>query len=97
MNACKILVGKADEIRSLGRQRRRWVDNIKKGLKDIEWGSIEWIDVAQDRGQWRAVVNTVMNLRVSLNTGKFWSSCTTGGFSRKVQLHDVNTVLLDVP
>jgi hypothetical protein len=49
----------------LGRPRRRWVDNIKIGLGDIEWDDMDWIDLAQDRDQWRALVNTVMNLRVS--------------------------------
>jgi hypothetical protein len=47
-----------------GRPRRRWEDNIKIDLIEIEWGAIDWIDLAQDRDQWRALVNTVMNLRV---------------------------------
>jgi hypothetical protein len=48
----------------LGRQRRRWVDNIKIDLTEIEWGGMDWIDLAQERDQWMALVNTVMNLRV---------------------------------
>jgi hypothetical protein len=48
----------------LGRSRRKWEDNIKIDLKEIAWGGINWIDLAQDRDQWRALVNTVMNLRV---------------------------------
>jgi hypothetical protein len=50
--------------RPLGRPRRRWVDNIKMDLREIGWDDIDWIDMAQDRGQWRALVDTVMNLRV---------------------------------
>jgi hypothetical protein len=48
----------------MGRPRRRWMDNIKINLMKIEWDGVDWIDVAQDRYQWRAVVNTVLNLRV---------------------------------
>jgi hypothetical protein len=56
-------VGKTEGNSSLGRPRRRWVDNIKMDLREISDG-IDWIKMAQDRYQWRAVVNTVMNLRV---------------------------------
>jgi hypothetical protein len=63
-NACRILVGKPDGRRPLGRQRRRWVDNIQMDLREIGWDGMEWIDLAQDRDQWRAFVNTAMNLRV---------------------------------
>jgi hypothetical protein len=74
--------------RPLGRPRRRWVDNIKMDLREIEWDGMDWIDMAQDRDQWRALVNTAMNLRVSSNAGKFLSSCTIGGFSRSAQPHE---------
>jgi hypothetical protein len=50
--------------RPLRRPRRRWVDNIKIDLRRIEWVSVDWINLAQNRDQWRALVNTVMNLRV---------------------------------
>jgi hypothetical protein len=50
--------------RSLGRPRRRWVDNIKMDPREIRWGGIDWIDIAQYREQWRALVNTRMNLQV---------------------------------
>jgi hypothetical protein len=50
--------------RQLGRPRCRWVDNIKMDLREIGWGGMDWIDLAQDRDQWRTLVNTVLNLRV---------------------------------
>jgi hypothetical protein len=52
---------------------------------------MNWIDLDQGRDQWRALVDTVMNLRVPYNTGKFLSSCTTGGFARRAQLHEVTS------
>jgi hypothetical protein len=63
-NAYRILVGKPEGKRPLGRPRRRWVDNIKRDLREIGWDGRDWIELAQDRDQWRALVNTVMNLRV---------------------------------
>jgi hypothetical protein len=57
-------VGKPECKRPLGRPRRRWVDNIKMDLKEIGSDGVDWIDLAQNRDQWRALVNTVMNLRV---------------------------------
>jgi hypothetical protein len=62
--ACRILVGKPEEKRPLGRPRLRWVDNITMDLREIGWYVMEWVDLAQDRDQWRALVNTEMNLRV---------------------------------
>jgi hypothetical protein len=50
--------------RPLGRPRRRWVDNIKMDLREIGWDDMNWIDLAEDGDQWRALVNTVMNLQV---------------------------------
>jgi hypothetical protein len=76
-NADRILVGKPEGERPLRRPRRRWVDNIKMGLREIGWDGVDWIHVAQDRDKWRAHVNTVMNLRVPQNAGKFLSGCTT--------------------
>jgi hypothetical protein len=81
------LVGKPEEKRPLGRPRRRWVDNINMDLREIGWGDMDWIDLAEDRDKWRALVNKVMNLRVPYNAGNFLSSCTIGGFSRRAQLH----------
>jgi hypothetical protein len=66
-NACRILVGKPEGKRSLGRQRRRLVDNIKMDLREIGWDGVEWSGFnayAQNSDQWRALVNTVLNLRV---------------------------------
>jgi hypothetical protein len=72
--------------RPLGRPRRRWVDNSKIDLREIGWDGMDWIDLAHDRDQWRVLVNTVMNLRVPLNVGKFLSGCKIGSFSGRVQL-----------
>jgi hypothetical protein len=63
-NAYRISVGNPEGRRPLGRPRRRWVNNIRMDLREIGWDGVDWIQVAQDRDQWRALVNTVMNLRV---------------------------------
>jgi hypothetical protein len=63
-NAYRILVGTPEGKRPLGTPRRRWVDNIKMDVRETGWDGMDWIDLAQDRDQWRALVNTVMNLRV---------------------------------
>jgi hypothetical protein len=57
-------VGKPEGKRQLGRPRPRWVDNIQMDLEDIEWDGVDWIVLAQDWDQWRALVNTVLYLRV---------------------------------
>jgi hypothetical protein len=58
----RTLVGKPERNRPLGRPRCRWMDNIKMDLGEIGWGGVDWIDLAQDMDQWRALVNMVMNL-----------------------------------
>jgi hypothetical protein len=63
-NACRLLVGKPEGKRPLGRPTRRWVDNIRMDLGETGWGGVDWVGLAQDRGKWRALVNAVMNLRV---------------------------------
>jgi hypothetical protein len=63
-NAYRILAGKPEGRRPLGRPRRRWVGNIKMDLREIEWDGMDWIDLPQHRDQWRDVMSTVMNLRV---------------------------------
>jgi hypothetical protein len=63
-NACRILVRKPLGRRPQGKPRRRWVDNIKMDIREIGWDGMDWIDLVQDKDQWRAFVNTEMNLRV---------------------------------
>jgi hypothetical protein len=63
-DAYMTLVGKPEGKRRLGRPRRRWMDTIKMDLREMGWDGVDWINLAQDMDQWRAFVNTVMNLRV---------------------------------
>jgi hypothetical protein len=63
-NAYMILVGRPEGKSPLGRPRRRWEDDIKMDIREIGWGGIDSVDLAQDRNQWKALVNTVMNRRV---------------------------------
>jgi hypothetical protein len=63
-NAHRILVGKPEGKRPLGRPRGWWVDNTKMGLTEMGWGGMDWIDLVQDRDHWRALVNTVINFQV---------------------------------
>jgi hypothetical protein len=64
MNSYRLLVGKPEEKRPLGRPRRRWVDNIRMDLGEVGWSNVEWIGLAKDRNRWRALVNSIFNLRV---------------------------------
>jgi hypothetical protein len=63
-NANKLLVGKPEGRRPLGRPIRRWLDNIRMDLVEVGWGDVDWIGLAQDKDRWRALVNLVLNLRV---------------------------------
>jgi hypothetical protein len=63
-NAYRLLVGKPNRKRPLGRPRRRWVYNIRMDLGEVGWGDMDWIGLAKDRNRWRALVNSVLNLRV---------------------------------
>jgi hypothetical protein len=72
--AYNILVGRPEGRRPLGRPRRRWEDNIKMDLREIGFGDVDWIHLAQDRDRWRALVNMIMNLRVPQNAGNFSTS-----------------------
>jgi hypothetical protein len=75
--------------RPLGRPRRRWKVNIKINLREVGWGGMDWISLAQDRDRWRALVNAVMNLRVPQNAGDFLSSSGRFSFSGRTLLHGV--------
>jgi hypothetical protein len=63
-----LIVGKLEGKAPLGRPRLRWEDNIKMDLREIGWGDVDWLCLTQDRGQWRGLVNTVINLI------KFWKN-----------------------
>jgi hypothetical protein len=63
-NAYRLLVGNSEGKRPLGRPRRRWMDNIRMNLGEVGWGDVDWICLAKDRNRWRALVNSVLNLRV---------------------------------
>jgi hypothetical protein len=63
-NAYRLLVGKPEGKRPLGRPRRGWVDDIRMDLGEVGWGDVDWIGLAQDRNRWRTLVNSVLNLRV---------------------------------
>jgi hypothetical protein len=73
------------------------VDNIKMDLREIGWGGIDWIVLFQDREQWRALANMVINLQVPYIVGKFLSSCITGGFSRMSRHHEVSYLNIKLP
>jgi hypothetical protein len=73
-NVYRILMGNPKGMRQP--ERRRWVDNIKTDLRGVGWDGMDWIHLAEDRDQWRALVNTVMNIRVPWNIRKFLCSCT---------------------
>ena len=73
----RVLVGKPEGKRPLGRLRHRWEDNIKMDLQEVGGGG-DWMELAQDRDRWRALVNMVMNFRVPLNAENFLTSCKPG-------------------
>jgi hypothetical protein len=64
-NSYRLLVGKPDGNRPLGRPKHRWVDNMKMDLREVGWGDVDWVHLAQDRDKRRALVNAAMNIRVA--------------------------------
>jgi len=78
----RVLVGKPEGTRPLGRPKHRWVD-IRMDLQEVGCGYMDWIVLAQDRDRWRTLVSAVMNLRVPCNAGNFLTSCKPVSFSRR--------------
>jgi hypothetical protein len=87
---CRVLVGKTEGKRPLGRPRRWWVDNIRMDLQEVGCGYMDWIGLAQDRDRWRTIVSAVMNLRVPWNAGNFLTSCKPVSCSRRTLHHGVS-------
>jgi hypothetical protein len=73
-DAYRILVGKPEGKKPVGRPRRKWKNDFKTNIKEIEWDGMDCIDLTLDRDQWRALVNTVINLRVPYSFGKLLTS-----------------------
>jgi hypothetical protein len=92
-NAYRLLVGKPEGRRPLGRPRRRWVDNIRIDLVEVRCGDVHWIGLAQDRDRWRALVNSILNLLVPQNAGKLSSIQTTRALASSAQLHGVSCLV----
>ena len=85
----RVLVGKPEGKRPLGRPRHRWLDNIKMDLREVAGSCGDWMELAQDRDRWQALVST-RNLRVPKNAGNFLTSCKPVSFSRRTLLHGVS-------
>jgi hypothetical protein len=87
----RVLVGKPEGKRPLGRPRHRWEDNIMADLQEVGCGGMEWIELAQDRDRWRTLVNAVINLRIAKKTAEnFLTSCKQISYSRRTLLHGVS-------
>jgi hypothetical protein len=79
----RVLVGKPEGKRPLRRSRRRWEDNIEMDFQEVRCGSTDWIELAEDRDRWRALVNVVMNLRVPYNVKNFLTNLKPVSFSKR--------------
>ena len=86
----RVLLGKPEGRRPLGRPRRRWVDNIRMDIQEVGCGYMDWIGLAQDRDIWRTLVSAVMNLRVPWNAGNFLTRWKPVSFSRRTLHHGVS-------
>ena len=86
----RVLVGKPEGKRPLGRLRRRWEDNIKMDLQEVGGSCGDWMELAQDRDRWRALVGTVRNLRDPKMRGISWLAAEPVSFSRRTLLHGVS-------
>ena len=92
----RVLVGKPDGRRPLGRPRRRWVDNIRMDLQEVGCGYMGWIGLAHDTDIWRTLISAVMNLRVPWNAGNFLTSCKPVSCSRRTLHRGVSKLHLAV-
>jgi hypothetical protein len=94
-NANRLLVGKPEGKRPLGRPRSRWVDNLKMDLVEVGWGDVDWIGLARNRDMLRALANSVLNLWVPRNVGKLLSVVTTysKGFQISLQESPQNIIV----
>jgi hypothetical protein len=88
--AYRILVGRPEGRRPLGRPRRRWEDNIKMDLQEVGWWGMDWIHMARVRDSWRALVSAVMNLRIPKNGENFLTSSRPASISRRTLLYGVS-------
>jgi hypothetical protein len=86
----RVLVGKPEGKRPLGRYRRRWEDNIRMDIQEVGCGCEDWIGLAQETDRWRVIVSAVRNFRVPYNAGHFLTSCKPISFSRRTLLHGVS-------
>ena len=86
----RVLVGKPERRRPMGRARRRWVDNIRTDLQELGCGYMDWIGLAQDRDGWRTLLSAVMNLRVPWNAGNFLTDCKPVSCSRRTLHHGIS-------